>query len=333
MFESSDDVLQKLCTAVIGTLLVIIVLIIGIRLITNVSNSPSSSFVSGNPNIIAGSINTVSSNLKHGINSTGRTLEHAGRSTGHVLALIPRPFIAGTVWTAHTIGFISEDSIDFIGSSLEESALFFGHSIFDGIVIITDTTSRSVSLVSDVATMNSLTKPSENVAVPVIQPKRAIAAVQDSIITKLIASPASATTATTAAAAAAPPAATATITSAPSTQASTYDAYAWGNCTWWVSIKRSEINDSIPNNWGNAADWADSAMADGYLVDHHPTPGSIMQISDVDHGLGHVAIVESVDSDGTWHISEMNVLGLDIVDDKAEPASAAADFSFIHDKE
>ena len=55
-----------------------------------------------------------------------------------------------------------------------------------------------------------------------------------------------------------------------------------------------------------------------------------MQISNVDGGLGHVAFVESVDPDGTWHISEMNVLGLDVVDNKTMPATATAGFNFIH---
>jgi surface antigen len=315
MFESSDEVLQKLCTAVIGTLLVIIVLIVGVRLITNVSSSPTSSFVAGNPNVVAGSIDSMSSSLKHGLSTTGHTLEHASHSTGHVFAVIAQPFIVATTWGTHTVGLLSVDSVDFIGFSLEKTALFFSHDMLDGLAVITNTTSRSVSLVSDVATMNSITKPSENMVVPIIQPKATIAAAQDGIITKLIASPTN-TPASTAVAAAPPPspaAITTAVVNTPSTQASTYDAYAWGNCTWWVSIKRSEINDPIPNDWGNAADWAENAISNGYAVDHRPTPGSIMQISDVDHGLGHVAIVESVDADGTWHISEMNVLGLDIV--------------------
>ena len=96
-------------------------------------------------------------------------------------------------------------------------------------------------------------------------------------------------------------------------------------------IRRYQIDDQIPDNWGNATDWAYNARADGYMVDHHPTPGSIMQLSGVDYGLGHVAFVESVDPDGTWHISEMNVEGLDVVDDRAMSASAAADYYFIHD--
>ncbi|HET8992083.1 MAG TPA: CHAP domain-containing protein, partial [Candidatus Saccharimonadales bacterium] len=108
------------------------------------------------------------------------------------------------------------------------------------------------------------------------------------------------------------------------------DYYDWGNCTWWVSIRRSQVSEPIPNNWGNAATWAYYAAQQGYTVDHTPSFGAIMQISGVDNGLGHVAFVESVDPDGTWHISEMNVLGLDVVDYKGMPASAAANYNFIH---
>jgi surface antigen len=108
------------------------------------------------------------------------------------------------------------------------------------------------------------------------------------------------------------------------------DYYAWGNCTWWVAIRRSQIGESIPNSWGNAATWAVRAQTDGYLVDHTPTYGAIMQISDVDHGLGHVAFVESVNADGSWTISEMNVKGLDVIDYKTLSAADAADYNFIH---
>lgn len=115
-------------------------------------------------------------------------------------------------------------------------------------------------------------------------------------------------------------------------QAVAADLYAPGNCTWWVFLRRMQINDPIPDSWGNAATWAIRAEHDGYIVNHNPSPGAIMQIPNVDYGLGHVAFVESVDPNGTWHISEMNVLGLNIVDHRTRPASAAADFNFIHDK-
>ena len=40
----------------------------------------------------------------------------------------------------------------------------------------------------------------------------------------------------------------------------------------------------------------------------------------------------SFDTDGTWHISEMNAVGFDKVDYKIMPLSTAAEYSFIHEK-
>lgn len=108
------------------------------------------------------------------------------------------------------------------------------------------------------------------------------------------------------------------------------DLYDYGNCTYWVSMRRAQVGEPIPNTWGNAATWAVRALLSGYKVDHTPSQYAIMQIPNVDNGLGHVAFVEGVDSDGTWHISEMNVVGFDEIDNKAMPASTAADYSFIH---
>lgn len=111
------------------------------------------------------------------------------------------------------------------------------------------------------------------------------------------------------------------------------DTYAWGNCTYWVFYLRQQAGDPIPTNWGNAATWAVNAVLQGYLVDHTPSVGSIMQTPYVDNGLGHVAYVTKVDpTTGAWTISEMNVEGLDVVDTTTYPASAAANFNFIHDK-
>jgi surface antigen len=107
------------------------------------------------------------------------------------------------------------------------------------------------------------------------------------------------------------------------------DLYDYGNCTFWVAMRRAQVGEPIPNTWGNAATWAGRAQADGYTVDHIPAQYAIMQIADVDNGLGHVAFVEGVDPDGTWHISEMNVVGFDEVDDKVMPGSSAARYNFI----
>jgi surface antigen len=113
------------------------------------------------------------------------------------------------------------------------------------------------------------------------------------------------------------------------------NTYAWGNCTYWVFIERENANDPIPNTWGNADTWAFYARLQGYSVDQTPTVGAIMQSStDTVYGPGHVAYVTGVDSTtGAWTISEMNAKGLDIVDSQTYPASKAAQYSFIHDKE
>lgn len=109
------------------------------------------------------------------------------------------------------------------------------------------------------------------------------------------------------------------------------DTYAWGNCTYWAFAQRLKAGDPIPTTWGNANTWAERAMADGYLVDHVPKVGAVFQTSAGQ--LGHVAYVTAVDaSSGNWTISEMNVLGLNIVDLKTYPAAAAFQVYFIHDK-
>lgn len=115
--------------------------------------------------------------------------------------------------------------------------------------------------------------------------------------------------------------------------ASADDTYDWGNCTYWVFLLRQKASDPIPNTWGNAATWAFNAQLGGYIVNQTPSAGAIMQISNVDHGLGHVAYVTNVDpKTGAWTISEMNVKGLDIVDTRTYSADEAIDFNFIHDK-
>lgn len=116
--------------------------------------------------------------------------------------------------------------------------------------------------------------------------------------------------------------------------ASANDTYDWGNCTYWVFLLRQKANHPIPNTWGNAADWELHARLEGYVVDHTPTVGAIMQTANAAKGLGHVAYVTAVDvTTGAWTISEMNVKGLDIVDTQTYPALAAANYNFIHDKE
>ena len=108
------------------------------------------------------------------------------------------------------------------------------------------------------------------------------------------------------------------------------DLYDYGNCTYWASLRRSQINQPIPQHWGDAHSWDDNAILDGYLVDHTPSYGAIFQTDAGD--LGHVAFVEDVNpTTGAWTISEMNAVGFDEVDQRTFPASAALIYNFIHE--
>lgn len=105
------------------------------------------------------------------------------------------------------------------------------------------------------------------------------------------------------------------------------NAYAWGNCTWYVYNLRPDIGSF----WGNASSWAVSARAAGYLVDSNPTVGSIAQWNPYvagHSGYGHVAYVEAVNSDGTITISEMNVRGTGVTSRRTVSASTVS--NFIH---
>jgi len=179
-----------------------------------------------------------------------------------------------------------------------------------------------INFASNATDVNTYIKPVPQAKTPVITPMSTVAIVKAIAAVSPPASPVmkQATTIQTIIASSSIPASDITNT------------YAWGNCTYWTAIERARVGDPIPNTWGNAATWAIRAEYDGYVVNHTPSPGSIMQTANSAGGLGHVAFVTSVDSDGTWHISEMNAIGLDKVDERTMSAAAAAYYYFIHDK-
>jgi len=88
--------------------------------------------------------------------------------------------------------------------------------------------------------------------------------------------------------------------------ASAGNRYAPGNCTWYAYERRMQLGRPVGSFWGNAATWAMYARAAGYLVNNTPSVGAVMQNGG---GYGHVAIVESINSDGSMTISEMNYAG------------------------
>jgi surface antigen len=111
-------------------------------------------------------------------------------------------------------------------------------------------------------------------------------------------------------------------------KASAGNRYAFGNCTWYAYERRMQLGRPVGSFWGNAATWAMYAQSAGYLVDHTPAVGAVMQNGG---GFGHVAIVESVNSDGSITLSEMNYAGnFNRVTSRTVSAGETSGFNYIH---
>lgn len=80
------------------------------------------------------------------------------------------------------------------------------------------------------------------------------------------------------------------------------NTYTYGYCTWYVKNRRPDL----PNNLGNADTWAYRAAAQGIPTGYTPQAGAVGQ-----KGM-HVVYVESVNSDGSMTISEMNFEGWNV---------------------
>lgn len=112
--------------------------------------------------------------------------------------------------------------------------------------------------------------------------------------------------------------------------ASAGNAYAPGNCTWYVFERRAELGRPIGSFWGNASTWAMNATAAGFTVNRTPAPGAIMQNGGGWAGYGHVAVVETMNSDGSITVSEMNYAGFNVVSSRTIPAGQIGNYTFIH---
>ena len=100
--------------------------------------------------------------------------------------------------------------------------------------------------------------------------------------------------------------------------------YGGGQCTQWAWYKRQDL----PSSLGNANAWARNAAAAGYLVDHTPAAGAVIQTSS--GWYGHVGYVEAVNADGSIVVSEMNYGIPWRVIRSTIPASAVGNFNYIH---
>ena len=96
------------------------------------------------------------------------------------------------------------------------------------------------------------------------------------------------------------------------------NSYAYGYCTWYAKSKRPDL----PNNLGNAGQWVANAAQQGFATGSTPRAGAIGSQP------GHVVYVESVNSDGTVNISEMNYNGrVGVVHNRTVAAST---FTYIY---
>jgi surface antigen len=90
------------------------------------------------------------------------------------------------------------------------------------------------------------------------------------------------------------------------------NTYTRGQCTWYVASRRP-----VPSNWGNAISWYYNAQRAGYSTGSAPRAGAIGW-----ERSNHVVYVDSVNSNGTVTISEMNWGGRPgVLHTRTEPAS------------
>ncbi|EOA9110715.1 CHAP domain-containing protein [Staphylococcus aureus] len=119
---------------------------------------------------------------------------------------------------------------------------------------------------------------------------------------------------------------TTTTTTTTSSISHSGNLYTAGQCTWYVYDK---VGGEIGSTWGNANNWAAAAQGAGFTVNHTPSKGAILQSSE--GPFGHVAYVESVNSDGSVTISEMNYSGGPFsVSSRTISVSEAGNYNYIH---
>ena len=107
------------------------------------------------------------------------------------------------------------------------------------------------------------------------------------------------------------------------------NGYDYGYCTWWVAVRRQQIGRPIPSNLGNASTWKLLAQRSGLSVGTTPQTGAVIWTPPRDY-YGHVAFVEKVNEDGTVSISEMNVVGWNVVNYDTLSPSEAANYYYIY---
>lgn len=87
---------------------------------------------------------------------------------------------------------------------------------------------------------------------------------------------------------------------------------ALGNCTWYANGRLREIGyskDDLDKLISDASKWDDIARANGIPISDIPIVGSVAQTDIGANGMGHVAVVERLNADGSITVSESSYAG------------------------
>ncbi len=87
------------------------------------------------------------------------------------------------------------------------------------------------------------------------------------------------------------------------------DGFTYGQCTYWADLRYHELTGIWVPWGGNAWEWANGASASGWNVSSTPHVPSIIVLQPGVQGaggFGHVAVVESINSNGSVHVSNWN---------------------------
>lgn len=92
------------------------------------------------------------------------------------------------------------------------------------------------------------------------------------------------------------------------------DTYDLGECTWGVC----EAAGWVPEQLGNATDWAGNAAAQGFQLTLTPTVGSVVVYAAGGgySDFGHVGLVSAVYGPDSFLVHEMNFAAWDVYDDR-----------------
>ncbi|HGC6918557.1 TPA: phage tail tip lysozyme, partial [Streptococcus agalactiae] len=92
------------------------------------------------------------------------------------------------------------------------------------------------------------------------------------------------------------------------------NTYPIGQCTWYVYNRLSEAGAPAINWLGNGQDWVRNLVAKGWTFSNKPVAGAVCSTAGgFDYTMptyGHVSYVEHVNEDGTFLVSECNVMGI-----------------------